>query len=165
MDTKTIVIGVIIGVFIGAAGIYVVDMSRISRLNREVVDLREENEHLNVALDAKQEIIDAQEDLSGLFADLEEEIEAKDLLLQEYEGYKESAGALIANSTALIKVLNELYAYQTYRAEEALTLLHDYLPEYESEIYFAAVYGGLSFEEWWEINSGTTDEWRSLVYG
>jgi uncharacterized membrane-anchored protein YhcB (DUF1043 family) len=165
MEYRDIAIGVVIGVLIGATAIFMINQSKISRLNKASEDLETVIDSLNEALDAKQAIIDAQEDAIGAVAALEAEIDAKDSVIEGYEVYQESAEVLIAELTLKVDQLNVLYAEKVYRAEEALTLLHDYLPEYEPKINFSAVYGDLSFEEWWEINGGPPEEWLSLVYG
>ena len=165
MEYRDIGIGIVIGILIGAIGVFIVNQSKISKLNKEAEDLREGVDLLNEALDAKQELLDAQEEaLEGVEA-LQAEVEAKDLVIQGYEAYQESAEILIDKLKVDVNSLNVLYAAQVYRAEEALTLLHDYLPEYEPKINFASVYGDLSFEEWWKINGGPYEEWMSIVYG
>lgn len=158
MEYRDIAIGVVIGVLIGAAAIYVINQSKISQLNKAVDELEAGIDSLNEALDAKQAIIDSQEDTLEAVTALQAEVEAKDRVIEEYD-------ALVEELTEDVSQLNLLYAIQTYRAEEALTLLHDYLPEYESKIDFAAVYGDLTFDEWWAINGGPAEEWSSLVYG
>jgi gas vesicle protein len=165
MEYRDIAIGIVIGILIGAAGVFLVNQSKISKLNREADDLREEGVLLNEALDAMQVQLDAQEEALEAAEALQDEVEAQELVIQGYEAYKESAESLIAELTVDVNTLNILYASQVYRAEEALTLLHDYLSEYESKINFASVYGDLSFEEWWEINGGPAEVWLSLVYG
>jgi uncharacterized membrane-anchored protein YhcB (DUF1043 family) len=165
MEYRDIAIGIVIGVLIGAAGVFLVNQSKISKLNKASEDLETVIDSLNEALDAKQELLDVQEEAMEGVEALQAEVETKDLAIQEYEAYKESAEVLIDKLTVDYNTLNILYASQVYRAEEALTLLHDYLPEYESKISFASVYGDLSFEEWWEINKGPVEEWLSLVYG
>jgi len=165
MEYRDIAIGAVIGILIGAAAIFMINQSKISKLNKAVDELEAGIDSLNEALDAKQAIIDSQEDAIGAVEALQAEIEAKDAAIEEYLAYQEGVEALIEELTDDVNQLNLLYAIQTYRAEEALTLLHDYLPEYESKINFSAVYGDLSFEEWWEINRGPVEEWSRLVYG
>jgi len=165
MEYRDIAIGAVIGILIGAAAIFVINQSKISNLNKAVDDLEAGIDSLNEALDAKQAIIDSQEDAIEAVEALQAEIEAKDTVIEGYQAYQESTKVLIAKLTNDVNQLNYLYAIQTYRSEEALTLLHDYLPEYESMINFASVYGDLSFGEWWEINSGPVEEWSRLVYG
>ncbi len=165
MEYRDIAIGVVIGILIGAAGIFVINQSKISNLNRAADDLNAVIDSLNEALDAKQAVIDSQEDAIEAVEALQDELEAKDAVIDGYEVYQESVEVLIEELTTKVNQLNVLYAEKVYRAEEALTLLHDYLPEYESKINFSAVYGDLSFEEWWEINGGPPEEWLSLVYG
>lgn len=151
MDTKNIVIGLVIGILIGAIGIYAVDMSRFSQLNRQITSLED-------VVDSQQEIIDSQEAAVLIVDTLQAEVNASKELIKELEAYKESAArALLA--------LNVLCAQQTYKLEEALTQLNQYDPEYEPGIEFSFVYGNLSFEDWWEVNGGSFEVWWSKVYG
>ena len=165
MEYRDIAIGIVIGILIGAIGVFIVNQSKISKLNKEAEDLREEGVLLNEALDAMQLQLDAQEEAIEAAEALQDEVDAQELVIQGYEAYQSSAEILIQELTEDVSTLNILYASQVYRAEEALTLLHEYLPEYEPKINFASVYGDLSFEDWWEINGGPAEEWLSLVYG
>jgi uncharacterized membrane-anchored protein YhcB (DUF1043 family) len=165
MEYRDIAIGIVIGILIGAIGVFIVNQSKISKLNKEAEDLREGVDLLNEALDAKQELLDAQEEAIEAAEALQDEVDAQELVIQGYEAYQEGAETLIDKLKVDVNSLNFLYAAQVYRAEEALTLLNDYLPDYEPRISFASVYGDLSFEEWWEINGGPYEEWMSIVYG
>jgi len=158
MDTKNIVIGLVIGILVGAVGIYAVDMSRFSQLNKQIKSLED-------LTDSQQEIIDAQEAAVLIVDTLRAEINASHELIKEYEEYKESADALIAKLREDYNILNFLCAQRTYKLEEALTQLNQYDPEYEPGIEFSFVYGNLSFEDWWEINGGPLEVWWGRVYG
>jgi hypothetical protein len=165
MEYRDIAIGIVIGILIGAAGVFLVNQSKISKLNKEAEDLREESVLLNEALDAMQLQLDAQEEAIAAAEALQDELDAQELVIQGYVAYQTSAEILIQELTADYNSLNILYASEVYKAQEALTLLHEYLPEYEPEINFAAVYGDLEFDEWWDINGGSHEVWMSLVFG
>lgn len=53
MDTKNILIGLVIGILVGADGIFMVDQSRLSNLNKQVKALETEVEQLNEVTSAK----------------------------------------------------------------------------------------------------------------
>ncbi len=151
MDTKNIVIGLVIGVLIGAVGLYAIDMSRFSQLSKQIKSLED-------LVDSQQDVIDSQEAAILMVDTLRAEVNASRELITELEEYKESAArALLA--------LNFLCAQQTYKLEEALTQLNKYDPEYEPGAEFSFVFGDLSFEDWWDINGGSFEEWWSKVYG
>jgi len=158
MDTKNIVIGLVIGVLVGAVGIYAVDQSRFSQLSKQIKSLED-------LVDSQQEIIDSQEAAVLIVDTLRAEVNASRELIKEYEDYKESADAMIEKLTEDYNILNILCAQRTYRLEEALTQLNKYDPEYEPGTEFSFVYGDLSFEDWWKINGGSFEEWWSRVYG
>ena len=158
METKDILIGVVIGALIGAVGIYLVNMPRISQLDRQVKALDDQVQQLENVVSTQKEVIDSQEARIIMIDALEEELNSTRDLADEYEEY---ALAL----TRDYNVLNLLCAQRTYRLEEALTQLNQYDPEYEPGIEFSFVYGNLSFEDWWEINGGPFEEWWSRVYG
>ena len=165
IDPKTILIGLVIGFLLGAGGIYVVNRSKISQLNKEVDALEFQVEQL------KQTIIDSEEDAIQAVEALQNEIQAKDTLIAEYENYKQTAEKLIdelVENVEKYNLVNIMCARQTYRAEKALYLLHEHLPEYEPEYEpraeFVSVFGDLSFTEWWELYSGPFEEWYSFVY-
>jgi len=152
METKDILIGVVIGALIGAVGIYLVNMPRVSQLNRQAEALDDQVQQLEDVVSAQQGVIDSQEARIVMVDALEEELNAtRDLA----EGYQEYAFTL----TLEYEILNKLCAQQTYKLEEALTQLN------QSEIEFSFVYGNLSFEEWWEINKSPLEQWWNLVYG
>ena len=158
MDPKPILIGLVIGFLLGASGIYVVNQSKISKLNKQVDALEVQEEQLNEVISNKQTIIDSQEQAVEA---LQNENQAKDTLIAEYE-------KLIDELVEKYNLLNFMSARQTYRAEKALHLLHEYLPEYEPEYEpmteFVQVFGDLSFTEWWELYSGPFEEWYQFVY-
>jgi len=158
MDTKNIVMGLVIGVLVGAVGIYAVDQSRFSQLSKQIKSLED-------LIDSQQDIIDSQEAAVLIVDTLRAEVNASRELIKEYEDYKESADTLIEKLTEDYTRLNILCAQQTYRLEEALTQLNNYDPEYEPGTEFSFVFGDLSFEDWWEINGGPFEEWWSRVYG
>lgn len=152
METKDILIGVVIGALIGAVGIYLVNMPRVSQLNTQVKALQDQVQQLEDAVSSQQVVIDSQEARIGMVDALEEELNAtRDLAM----GYQEYALTL----TLEYDLLNKICAQQTYKLEEALTQLN------QSEIEFSFVYGNLSFDDWWEINKGPLEEWWNLVYG
>lgn len=157
METKDIVIGLVIGVLIGAGGIFLVDQSRLSNLNKQAKALETQVDQLNEVISAKDEIITAQEEAVIMNEALQEELNASRSLISR-------ASALIVQLSEDYNKTNYLCAHQTYKAEEALTLLNQYLPEYEPGCEFSFVYGLLSFEDWWEINKGPLEEWWRLVY-
>ena len=167
IDPKTILIGLVIGFLLGAGGIYVVNRSKISQLNKEVDALEFQVEQLNEVISNKQTIIDSQEDAIQAVEALQNEIQAKDTLIAEYEKYKQTAEKLIGELEKY-NIVNFMCARQTYRAEKALYLLHEHLPEYEPEYEpraeFVSVFGDLSFTEWWELYSGPFEEWYPFVY-
>ncbi len=152
METKDILIGVVIGALIGAVGIYVVNMPRVSQLNRQAEALEDQVQQLEDVVSAQQGVIDSQEARIVMVDALEEELNATRALA---EGYQEYALTL----TLEYELLNKMCAEQTYKLEEALTQLN------QSEIEFSFVYGDLSFEDWWEINKRPFEEWWNLVYG
>lgn len=164
MDNKSIVIGLVAGILVGALGIYVLDNSKISRLNNQISSLETENDLLVEAVDIKQDVIDQQQVALDAIEELQTQYEAMQAQVETYEVYKTSSEALIAKLTGDVELLNYLYAAQTYRAEQALTELHNYDSSYESLINFNSVYAGLSFVEWWSITGGPYEEWRSYVY-
>lgn len=152
METKDVLIGVVIGALIGAVGIYIVNMPRVSQMNRQIEALEDQVQQLDDATSSLQEVIDSQEARIMMVDVLEEELNATRELA---EGYQEYALTL----TLEYELLNQLCAQQTYKLEEALTQLN------QSEIEFSFVYGNLSFEDWWEINKSPLEEWWNLVYG
>lgn len=152
MDTKNIAIGLVVGVLIGTLGIYAVDLSRFSQLNKQI-------ESLDDQIASQQEVIDTQEEAIIMVDALTLEVNTSRTLIKQYEEYMESADALKEKLREDYNILNVLCALQTYKLEEALTELN------QSEIEFSFVYGDLSFEDWWEINKGPLEEWWSIVYG
>jgi uncharacterized membrane-anchored protein YhcB (DUF1043 family) len=157
MDTKNIAIGLVVGVLIGALGIYAVDMSRFDQLNKQIKSLDDQ-------ITSLQHIIDTQEEAVAMVDALALEVNTSRVLIKQYEEYKKTAEELIAKLTDDSNKLNYLYAAQTYRAEEALTVLNTYDENYEPGTDFYWVYGNLSFQDWWEINGGPFEEWTRLVY-
>lgn len=161
MDPKTILIGLVIGFLVGASGIYVVNQSKISQLNKQVDALEIQVEQLNEMISSQQTIIDSQKDAVQAVEALQNEIQAKDTLIAEYE-------KLLDGLAEEYSIVNFMCARQTYRAEKALNLLHDYLPEYEPEyapiVEFELVFGDLSFTEWWDLYEGPFEEWYGFVY-
>lgn len=161
LDMKTILIGLVIGFLLGASGIYVVNQSKISQLNKQMDAFELQVEQLNEVISSKQEIIDSQEDALKAVEALQNATEAKDTLIAEYE-------KLIDELLEKYKLVNIVCARQTYRAEKALYLLHEHLPEYEPEdvprAEFISVFGDLSFTEWWELYNGPFEEWYQFVY-
>ncbi|UCD45356.1 MAG: hypothetical protein JSV27_02320 [Candidatus Bathyarchaeota archaeon] len=164
MDNKSIVIGLVAGILVGALGIFVLDNSKISRLNNQISSLETENQLLTDAVDIKQDVIDQQQIALDAIEDLQTQYELMQGQLEDWETYKTNSEALIAKLTSDVELLNYLYAAQTYRAEEALTHLHGYDSSYESLINFNSVYAGLSFVDWWNINGGPYEDWRPYVY-
>ena len=161
LDPKTILIGLVIGFLLGASGIYVVNQSKISQLNKQVDALELQREQLNEVISSKQAIIDLQEDAFKAVEALQNEIQAKDTVIAESE-------KLIDEIVKEYNILNIVCARQTYRAEKALYLLHEHLPEYEPEdeprAEFVSIFGDLSFTEWWELYKGPFEEWYQFVY-
>ena len=157
MDTKTIAIGLVIGVLIGALGIYAMDMPRFDQLNKQVKSLETQVTDLEQAIAAQEEAL-------AMVNALALEVNTSRILIKQYEEYKKSAEELIAKLTEDSNTLNYLYAAQTYRAEKALTVLHTYDASYEPGTDFDWVYGNLSFVEWWKINGGPYEVWTKLVY-
>ena len=157
MDTKTIAIGLVIGVLIGALGIYAMDMPRFDQLNKQVKSLETQVTELEQAIAAQQEAL-------AMVNALALEVNTSRILIKQYEEYKKTAEELIAKLTEDSNTLNYLYAAQTYRAEKALTVLHTYDASYEPGTDFDWVYGNLSFVEWWKINGGPYEVWTKLVY-
>jgi Tfp pilus assembly protein PilN len=149
MDSKSVLTGLLIGFLIGAAGVFFLNQSNISRLNSQITNLEDQAENLDSVIQIKQDLIDSQQDI----IDAIEVVEAQ--MRDTYEDYKQNATALILQLQFEISKLNEFAAKQTYRAED---------PNYVSEINFIGVYGNLSFEEWWELNKGPYEMWLSLVY-
>jgi hypothetical protein len=164
MDNKSIIIGLVAGILVGALGIYVLDNSKISRLNNQISSLETENELLTDAVDIKQDVIDQQQVALDAIGELQTQYDLMQGQLEDWETYRTNSEALIAKLTGDVELLNYLYALQTYNAENALTKLHDYDPSYESHININSVYAGLSFVEWWEINGGPYEEWGPLVF-
>ena len=160
MDTKNILIGLVIGVLIGAAVIFFVDQPRFTQLNKQVENLDIQVEQLNEAVSAKQVVIDGLEAEVLLKDALEAEVDAYRLLIEKYEGYDQ----LIAKLGQDYNMTNELYAYTTYRLEKALTELNKYDPSYVPRCDVDLVYLGLSFKDWWEIYGGPWEQWTNVVY-
>ena len=152
METKDILIGVVIGALIGAVGIYIVNMPRVSQLNRQVEALDDQVQQLEDVVSAQQGVIDSQEARIIMVDALEEELNATRDLAEEYQEYA-------LTLTLEYELLNKMCAQQTYKLEEALTQLN------QSEIEFSFVYGDLSFEDWWEINKSPLEHWWRIVYG
>jgi gas vesicle protein len=152
METKDILIGVVIGALIGAVGIYLVNMPRVSQMNTQVKALQDQVKQLEDAVSAQQVLIDSQEARIIMVDALEEELNATRDLAEEYQEYA-------LTLTLEYELLNKMCAQQTYKLEEALTKLN------QSEIEFSFVYGDLSFEDWWEINKSPLEQWWRIVYG
>jgi len=152
MDSKSVLAGLLIGLLIGAAGVFLINQSNISRLNSQISALEDQAVYLDEVIQIKQNLLDSQQDI----IDAVEELEAQaDITQAQLEVYKQNADALKEELNIEIALLNKLAARQTYRAED---------PTYVSEINFLGVYGNLDFEEWWELNKGPYGEWMSLVY-
>jgi len=160
MDTKNILIGLVIGVLIGAAVIFFVDQPRFTQLNKQVKALETQVEQLNEAVSAKQVVIDGLEAEVLLKDALEAELDAYRLLLEKYEGYDQ----LIAKLEQDYNILNLLCANTVYDLEHALKELNKYDQSYEPGCDVDLVYLGLSFPEWWEIYGGPWEQWTSVVY-
>jgi hypothetical protein len=152
MDSKSILTGLLISFIIGAAGVFFLNQSNVSRLNSQITNLEDQAEHLNNVIQIKQELIDSQQDIIGAVEVLEAQVETAEAQLVQAQL---NATALIGKLHIEVSILNKLAARQTYRAED---------PNYVSEINFIGVYGNLSFDEWWELNEGPYEEWLSLVY-
>jgi nickel-dependent lactate racemase len=165
MDTKNIAIGAMLGIVVGVALMYAINMQNISKLNNQISSLETANENLNQVLDAKQEIIDSAETAIEAVSILEADIAAKEAVIAGYEAYIESTDALLEQLNTEYYQLNVLCAYQTYKLEEALTILNGYDSDYEPGCNIGGVYGGLDFDDWWDLNGGPLDEWYRLVYG
>jgi len=164
MDNKSIVIGLVAGILVGALGIYVLDNSKISRLNNQISSLETENDLLTDAVDIKQDVIDQQRVALDAIEELQTQYDLMQGQLEDWGIDRTNSETIITKLTNNVELLNYLYALQTYRAEDALTKLHDYDSSYESLINFNSVYAGLSFVEWWSINGGPYEEWRPFVY-
>lgn len=151
MESKSILIGIVLGIIVGGAGAYFVRM----RVYQDEIDaLKEVIDAAEKLANAKDEVIAAN---NMTIISLQYELDAAHIIVDDYEKYRESA-------ENMIQFLNYKCAVQTYRAEYALYLLHGYLPEYEPVCDVQEVYGALSFEEWWEIYGGLYDEWIKIVY-
>lgn len=151
MESKSILIGILLGIVVGGAGAYfVVTQSRKREMDalKDVIDTAEN------LIDAKDEVIAS---INVTVIALQDELDAAHVIIDDYEEYKEVA-------ENIIQFLNYQYAIQTYRAEYALYFLHEYLPEYKPVCDVEEVYGNLSFEEWWEIYGGPYEEWIKIVY-
>ncbi len=155
MDSKSVLAGLVIGLLIGAAGVFFVNQSNISRLNSQISALEDQAESLDEVILIKQNLLDSQQDIIDAVEELEAQADITQDQLEVYEVYKQNADALIEELQLQVSLLNKLAARQTFRAED---------PNYVSEINFLGVYGNLSFEDWWELNKGPYTEWMSLVY-
>jgi gas vesicle protein len=155
MDSKSVLSGLLIGLLIGAAGVFFINQSNISRLNSQITALEDQAEYLDEVIQIKQNLLDSQQDIIDVVEELEAQANITQGQLEVYEVYKQNADALIEELNFEITILNKLAAKQTYSAED---------PTYVSEINFLGVFGNLSFEEWWELNKGPYEEWMSLVY-
>lgn len=155
MDSKSVLAGLLVGLLIGAAGVFFVNQSNISRLNSQISALEDQAEYLDEVILIKQNLLDSQQDIIDAVEELETQADITRDQLEVYEVYKQNADALIEELNFEITILNKLAARQTFRAED---------PTYVSEINFLGVYGNLSFEDWWELNKGPYTEWMSLVY-
>jgi DNA repair exonuclease SbcCD ATPase subunit len=152
MDSKSVLAGILVGLLIGAAGVFFVNQSNISRLNSQISALEDQAESLDEVILIKQNLLDSQQDI----IDAVEELEAQaDITQAQLDVFKQNADAIIEGLELEVSLLNKLAARQTFRAED---------PNYVSEINFLGVYGDLSFEEWWELNESPYTEWMSLVY-
>jgi hypothetical protein len=155
MDSKSVLAGLLVGLLIGAAGVFFVNQSNISRLNSQISALEDQAEYLDEVILIKQNLLDSQQDIIDAVEELEAQADVTQDQLEVYEVYKQNADALIERLELEVSLLNKLAARQTFRAED---------PAYVSEINFLGVYGDLSFEEWWELNERPYEEWMSLVY-
>jgi gas vesicle protein len=152
MDSKSVLTGLLIGLLIGAVGVFLLNQSNISRLNSQISALDDQAEYLDEVIQIKQNLLDSQQSI----IDAVEELEAQaDITQAQLDVFKQNADALIEGLELEISLLNKLAARQTFRAED---------PNYVSEINFLGVYGNLSFDEWWELNESPYKEWMSLVY-
>lgn len=151
MESKSILIGILIGIVVGGAGAYFA----LARVYQNEIDALEE------VVDAAENLMDAKDEVIAAanitVTALQSELEAAYDIIDDYENYEEAA-------ENMIQYINYKCAVQTYRAEYALYLLHEYLPEYEPVCDVEEVYGDLSFEEWWEIYGGPYEEWIKIVY-
>jgi len=165
MEQKNIIIGLVIGVLIGAIGIYLINQSKISQLNKQISALESEAESLNDVISNNEEIIEAK---TITVNSLQDELKAKDDLIAEYEEYKQNAELLVSDIVEDFNIVNYMCARQTYRAEKALNLLVEHLPEYEPEHEpisdFEWVFGEMPFEDWWDQFGGPFENWYKYVY-
>ncbi len=155
MDSKSVLAGLLVGLLIGAAGVFFVNQSNISRLNSQISALEDQAEYLDEVILIKQNLLDSQQDIIDAVEELEAQADITKAQLEVYEVYKQNADALIERLELEVSLLNKLAARQTFRAED---------PAYVSEINFLGVYGDLSFDEWWVLNESPYEEWMSLVY-
>jgi uncharacterized membrane-anchored protein YhcB (DUF1043 family) len=155
MDSKSVLTGLLIGLLIGAVGVFLLNQSNISRLNSQISALDDQAEYLDEVIQIKQNLLDSQQSIIDAIEELEAQADITKAQLDVYAVYKQNADALIAELQFDINILNKLAARQTYSAED---------PNYVSEINFLGVYGNLSFDDWWELNKGPYEEWMSLVY-
>ena len=160
MDTKNILIGLVIGLLIGAAVIFFVDQPRFTQLSKQVEALNTQVTQLNEVVSNKQIMIDGLEAELLFVEAMEAELNASRLLLEKYEGIDQLIAKLEQDYTRT----NELYAYTTYRLEKALTELNKYDPSYVPGCDIDLVYLGMSFKDWWQIYGGPWEQWTSVVY-
>lgn len=156
--SKNIIIGLVIGILIGAGAIYVIDQSRVSQLNKQIDSLETEAEQLNDVIALKDDLLATQEEAIQALDALEEEVDAKDALVGQLQ-------VLLEEVIKNFNTVNMLAAHQTYELEHALTQLHEYDPEVEPGTEILYVYGDSSFEDWWETWKGMPwEDWWSFVY-
>jgi len=168
MDLKTVIVGLAIGVLIGTGGMYAVNLSKTSQLNKQIDALDTQVEQLNDVISNQQTLIDSQNEAIQGVDDMQDEIQAKDTLIAEYEEFEQTSEKLIDMLVEKYNIVNYMCARQTYRAEKALHLLQDYLPEYEPEyepiVDLRLTFGDFTFTEWWELYGGLFEEWYGLIY-
>jgi len=146
---RAIIVGFTIGLLIGISGMFALNLLTGSQLSKQVEALETQVEQLNNVISNQQTLIDLQNDAIQTIDVLQEEIQAKDTLIAEYEEYHESAEILIEGLVEQYELVNFICARQTYRAEEALTILQDYQPEYRPEVDFRLAFGNFTFTEWY----------------
>ena len=161
---KTIIVGFIIGVLVGISGMYAVNLLTGFQLNKQADALETQVEQLNNVILNQQTLIDLQNNAIETIDVLRDEIQAKDALIAEFEEYEQTAELLIDGLVEKYDIVNFICARQTFRAEEALTLLQKYHPEYKPEVDFRLAFGNFTFTEWWELYGGPFEIWYELIY-
>jgi len=161
---RAIFVGFTIGLLIGVSGMFAVTLLTESQQIKQIEALETQVEQLNNVVVNQQTLIDLQNDAIQTIDVLREEIQAKDNLIAEYEEYQQTAEILIEGLVEQYDLVNFICARQTYRSEEALTILQNYNPNYKPEVDFRLAFGNFTFTEWWKLYGGPFESWYQLVY-